>query len=376
MIQEFDLNKCSHLAFVLPDLEGGGAERAIVALANKIVDIGGKVDLVLGNATGPYIVEVSKKINIINLSTNSKLSFICHLILYLKSHKPSVVMSSMDIPNFALIIAASFLRYKGRIVLSQRATIAPVYAHYHWISRWIYNLMIHITFPKADSIICNSFEASSEINKIVGKGRAKVVTIHNSVDAEKNNFLANKPLINSWYESNRLPLILSVGSLTQLKDRETLIRAFAIVRVKRNARLAIVGKAYNSKELNKIENLISELGLNEYVYLAGFDVNPFQWMKKASVLVSSSITEGCPNQLLEGLSIGIPIVATDCPGGTADILEKGKWGKLVPIEDPECMAAAIIATLDDHNLPNGKLRANDFSPSKNVYEYLKILLPC
>jgi glycosyltransferase involved in cell wall biosynthesis len=97
-------------------------------------------------------------------------------------------------------------------------------------------------------------------------------------------------------------------------------------------------------------------------------------MKQASVLVSSSVTEGCPNQVLEGLALGIPIVATDCPGDTAEILGHGKWGRLVPVADPARMAKAILATLDDPNPPDGTLRAADFSPEKTTHAYLNVLL--
>jgi glycosyltransferase involved in cell wall biosynthesis len=152
----------------------------------------------------------------------------------------------------------------------------------------------------------------------------------------------------------------------------TLIKAFEIVKAQRQVSLVIVGKG---PEQRKIEGLISDLGLSEGVHLPGFDANPYKWIAAATVFVSSSIGEGFPNAIAEALALGRPIVATDCPGDTAELLGYGKWGRLVPVGDPERMADAILAALDDPDPPDGRVRAADFSPSKITSAYLNVLLP-
>jgi glycosyltransferase involved in cell wall biosynthesis len=372
---QIDDQRNCRLAFLLPTLEGGGAERAVVALANQVAELDKAVDLILGDAVGSYMAEVSSKVQIINLSSRGKFSFLLQLIRYIRHHNPSVIMSSLDHANILLILATRLTGFKGRTAISQRATIGPVYAQYGWLRRMVYRFLISLTFPYADSIICNSHAASMEIQKLSRICKDRVFTIHNSVDVERTNRLANEPLNDSWHLNSQTPLVLSVGSLTTIKDRGTLIRAFKIVKAQRNARLAILGEGYGSTEYHKIDHLISECGLNGHVYLPGFKANPFNWMSKAAVLVSSSITEGCPNQLLEALSLGVPIVATDCPGDTAELLGHGRWGKLVPVGDAERMADAILTTLDNPHPSNGRVRAGDFSPSKTLRAYLCVLLP-
>lgn len=363
------------IAFFLPNLEGGGTERAIVALANSIAKLDVIVDLVLERASGPYLAEVSPKVRIVNLNSRGKLHSISRLMQYLTRYCPQVVMSSLDLPNIQLILAARLTRFAGRTVISQRATIAPVYAQYGWMRRLVYRVGIRVTYPRADVVICNSHAAANEVRAIAGISADRIATIHNSVDAERIRRLASEPLRDSWYLKAREPLILSVGSLTHLKDRATLVRAFALVKEQRDVRLAIVGESYQPAERDRIERLISDLGLTAHVYLPGFDSNPFRWMQSAAVLVSSSITEGCPNQLLEALALGIPVVATDCPGDTAVVLEHGKWGRLVPVGDAPTMAAAIIASLDDPAPVDGRIRAADFSPPKVLRAYARLLLP-
>lgn len=363
------------IAFFLPNLESGGTERAIVALANNIAGRDIIVDLVLGNAVGPCLSEVSPKVRIVNLSSNGKLHVVVCLMQYLTRYRPQAIMSSLDLPNIQLILAARLTRFRGMTVISQRATIAPVYAQSGWVRRLAYGLGIRGAYPYADVVICNSHAAAIEVRKMPGISADRVVTIHNSVDAERINRLANEPLRDNWFLKSRAPLILSVGSLTYLKDRTTLVRAFAIVRTQRKVRLAIVGEGYEPGERKKIERLVSDLVLTEDVYLSGFDPNPYRWMRRAAVVVSSSITEGCPNQLLEAFALGIPVVATDCPGDTAVLLGHGQWGRLVPVGDPASMAAAILASLDDPVSSNGRIRAADFSPARTVRAYLQVLLP-
>lgn len=363
------------LAFFLPNLEAGGAERAIVALANSIANLDVTVDLVLADAVGPYLAEVSSAVRIVKLCSKAKVSVIARLVRYLTDHHPRVVMSCLDLSNIQLIVAARLARFKGRTVIGQRATIAPVYAHYGTLHRLAYSFAIRAAYPRADFVICNSHAAAAEVRAIIGMHTARVIALHNSVDAERINRLADEPLGDYWFLNNCTPLILSVGSVTSIKDRTTLVRAFAIVRARRDVRLAIVGAHPETAERHKIETLVAELGLTEHVRLAGFEANPFKWMRRAALLVSSSITEGCPNQLLEGLALGVPIVATDCPGDTAELLQYGKWGRLVPVADPQRMAEAILATLDDAGLPDGRLRAADFAPAKVTSAYLNVLLP-
>ena len=64
-------------------------------------------------------------------------------------------------------------------------------------------------------------------------------------------------------------------------------------RAKRTVRIAIIDKSYHLAEAIKMKRLISGLGLSDHAYLAGFNSNPYRPMRRAAVIVSSSLTEGC-----------------------------------------------------------------------------------
>ena len=138
-------------------------------------------------------------------------------------------------------------------------------------------------------------------------------------------------------------MILGVGRLTPQKDFPTLIRAFARVRRQRPARLVIVGEG-RPEARAALMRLAAELGCAEDVSLPGFTHNPFCYMAHAGVFVLSSLHEGLPGVLIQALACGAPVVSTDCPSGPREILEGGRYGRLVALGDDAAMAEAISAT--------------------------------
>ena len=238
--------------------------------------------------------------------------------------------------------------------------------------------LLRLLFPSADIVISNSHAAAKEVQKLMGVPADRIATIPNAVDVDRIHRLASEPIEDDFYLRSQVPLIVSVGSLTNRKDMSTLIKAFSIVHAKREVRLVIIGKELAQRlgsEREKLQSLIAGLGLDSSVHLPGFDINPYKWVAVASVFASSSTAEGFPNVIAEALALGRPIVATDCQGDTAKLLEHGKWGRLVPVGNPERMATALLAALDDLKPTNGQVRASDFSPSKITMNYMRVLLP-
>jgi glycosyltransferase involved in cell wall biosynthesis len=120
--------------------------------------------------------------------------------------------------------------------------------------------------------------------------------------------------------------------------------------------------------------LVAELGLEKDVDFPGFVSNPHAYIARAAAVALSSRWEGFGNVLVEALAAGTPVVSTNCPGGPAEILENGKFGKLVPVGNAEAFADAILDTLD--NPPDGDTlidRAKDFSIDIVTSRYIDVL---
>ena len=164
--------------------------------------------------------------------------------------------------------------------------------------------------------------------------------------------LASAPTDHPWVRGER-PLILAAGRLVPEKDFDTLLRAFGLVRARQPARLLVLGEGPLRPTL---ERTARELGIEEDVQLPGFDENPFRFMSRCEVFVLSSAFEGLPGVLIQAMACGAAVVATDCPTGPSEIVSPGDDGILVPVGDPQAMAASIVDLLED---PERRRRLGD-----------------
>lgn len=163
----------------------------------------------------------------------------------------------------------------------------------------------------------------------------RLTTIDNGV-AVGASFLPRPPL-------GSLPTILVVARLDPIKDLGTALRAIALLRARRPVRLVIAGDGI---ERAPLEAEARNLGISDAVEFLGMvhDVAPLY--AAADLFCLSSISEGMSLAILEAMSAGVPVVATDV-GGTPDILTDGGTGLLVPPQDPAAMAHALGRLLDD-----------------------------
>jgi glycosyltransferase involved in cell wall biosynthesis len=137
------------------------------------------------------------------------------------------------------------------------------------------------------------------------------------------------------------PYIVAVGRLTLAKDYPNLLRAFAQARGQgmMDADLMIVG---DGEERANVERVIDELKLRDSVHLLGHRDNPFAVMRGARFFVLSSAWEGFGLSLLEAMALGLPVIATDCPSGPAEVLEGGQHGVVVPAGDSAALMDAML----------------------------------
>jgi glycosyltransferase involved in cell wall biosynthesis len=225
-------------------------------------------------------------------------------------------------------------------------------------------------YPLADAVVACSKGVAEDLVQNMKVPRERVHVIYNPTDPEIEA-KAQEPVDHPWFKNSKIPVILCVARLDPQKDLPTLIRAFSIVRKERPAKLVILGEG---SERAKLEALVKELGLEGDVWMPGFVDNPFKFMKRATVFALSSKFEGAPLVLAEALSLGVPVVSTDCPSGPREILEGGKWGKLVPVGDHEKLAEAILETIE--NPPDReklKERGRDFSLDRIGQQYLQLI---
>ncbi|MCS4223600.1 glycosyltransferase involved in cell wall biosynthesis [Salinibacter ruber] len=230
-----------------------------------------------------------------------------------------------------------------------------------WASHWAYQY--------ADSIVAISKAVAESVINELKIGDENVHRIYNPVDTRQ--IIKGASVSVNGLPSN-VPIIIGVGSLGPQKDFETLVRAFARIRRKREAHLCILGEGGRRRELEKIAK---KLNIHGSISMPGFVGNPFAYMQAADVFALSSKYEGFGNVLVEAMTCGTPVVSTDCPGGPSEILAEGVYGELVPVGEPDALAKVISEMIcnptDSQKL---KERAKEFDISRVKKKYQNVLV--
>jgi len=332
-------NSNTKIAFFLPSLEGGGAERVCVNLIREFNRRHINVELVLSKAKGPYLASVPKEVKVIDLNAPSVSKSLPGLISYLRSERPVALISSLNHANVVAIIAAKIARSKTKVIVREDNVPSLSASRAQSLKARYMPLVIRVFYRYADFVIAVSEGVRDDLVTNVKIPAEKVRVIYNPVITPELPSDATEPVTHEWFSNCKIPVIISVGRLTKQKDFETLLKAFALVRKEVDARLVILGEG---EEREKLESLARDLGIFDDIWMPGFVDNPYKFISKASVFVLSSIYEGLSNVLVEALACKTPVISTDCRSGPAEILANGKFGKLVPVGDVNALKDSII----------------------------------
>ncbi|MBX2870317.1 MAG: glycosyltransferase, partial [Acidiferrobacterales bacterium] len=364
------------VALFLPNLDGGGAERTMLSLAKGIAERGYDVDLVLAQAEGPYLKMVPDTVRLVDLGEGvlakrlKTIKRLPALFRYLRREKPGVLLSALTEANVVALCAKTLARCPERVIVVEQNTLSQkVTKHSTGLLKW-YPAFARFTYGRAYRVVGVSEGVVADLVDNIGISGKNTMVINNPGITPQTRENASQPLEHPWFQPGEPPVILSVGRLHVQKDYETLLRAFHQVRKQREARLLILG---DGELRDSLENLCSSLGISDDVGLPGFVDNPQAFMAHAAVYALSSRWEGLPTVLVEALYCGPPLVATDCPSGPREILQGGKLGCLVPVQDPDALAEGIISALDGQTpvAPKDSWRTYDLETI--VSQYVSLL---
>ena len=357
-------------ALFLPSLAGGGAEGVFVTLAGLFAQRGLAVDLVVARGEGPLVNRVPESVRLVILGVSRPSRGIPALVRYLRRNRPRALLSALTHANIAATIAHRLVGGKRRCVLSERADLSVALREEKTsIDRRLTQFLGRRVYPWADAVVAVSEGVAESVKQVFGVGDNRLHVIYNPVDVEHIRQAAQAEAMFPWADT--LPVFIAVGRLSSPKNFPLLLRAFSRVRQLHPCHLAIIGEGAQRQTL---EALIDRLGIVEDVWLAGYREHPFALMAQATALVSSSNYEGLSNVLIEALALAVPVVATDCPSGSAEILAQGRYGLLVPVGNESALADAMLQVLAG-NAPrfDHAEAVQRFHPDQIAETYLNIL---
>ena len=337
----------SKLFFYLPTMEIGGAERNFLKLINFYKNKGHNVCLVLNKKKGSLLKDLEKNVQVIDMNIDRTYKSIFFLRKLIVLNKPDIFFSSLTHCNIVLIIANIFSIFKTKVYVKECNNL-KFQLNYGPILNFFYIIFISFIYKFASKIISVSKSLEKQLKEILFLNPKKIFTIYNSIDSieiKKKSKVKCKKIF-----QNNDPTIISVGKLKKQKNYINLIRAIDnLIKKKKKINSIIIGSGPEKKKLQK---LIYKLKLSQRIKILPETSNPFKYMNNSDLFVLSSNYEGNPNVILEALCLKMKIVSTNCDFGPLEILENGKYGTLVKLNNYIDLAKGIEIQLKNNKLPN------------------------
>lgn len=348
-----------NILLVISSLGSGGAERVMSLMANYWANERHRVTLVTLDKTGNDFYLLSANVSRIGLDllceSNHTLAALANnfsrtarLRKTIKEVRPDVVISFMEKTNILTILATSLLPVTT--IISERTD--PRFHQIGSIWTWLRNRIYQYAYALV-----------VQTNGVWGWASFRFRNC--KIEVIPNPVVLPPSFEEATHSQSTETTVVAIGRLDRYKGFDILINAFSqCVTDRPEWRLVILGEGPERKEL---ERLLHERDLVGRVELPGRVQDVFPILSKAALFVLSSRYEGFPNALIEAMACGLPVIATDCPSGPAEIITNGVDGVLVPIEDVHAMAEAMGRLMDSN-----ELRAHLASAAVNIRKRLSI----
>lgn len=373
------------IAFFTYDLPFAGGERVLVDLANEISSRGFSVDVVVVKKQGGLLDRVSEDVRVVSLSSSRYLWASFYLAKYLFTNKPQSLVSLTPHTHFVSFVAKALsFSYRTKLVFRLGIAYSKMFKSYTSFKDRVLRYLLWFVY-RFGTLVAVSKGVRDDAAHFFGLSKDHIQVIYNP----KNIHELQNTVNDSFVLRGEGKHIVSVGRLRKQKDFETLIRSIGLMS-NTDISLHIFG---GGEEKEVLEKFVQKEGVGDRVYFEGNILNVEKAISKGDIFVSTSKWEGMPNAIIEALAIGLPVIATDCPYGSREVLapesdykkmlndgiEMGSAGILVPIGRPEFVAKAITDILNSPKIQEkyrkaAMHRAQFFDHKKITSEYLDILV--
>jgi glycosyltransferase involved in cell wall biosynthesis len=321
-----------------------GVDRGLKLLVPALLDHGLRVDLLKLRGHGPDLDAIEHpKLRQIDLKASHVYSAFPASVRYMRQVQPPIMHTGKDRVIQAMVVAHALAGKPGALVLRMGTTLSRMLQERGPMQRTVSRLGLRWLYPKAREVLVESEGIGRDLRQLTGMTAQRTPVVPLPVIPAS---LLDEPQPrpdHPWFHDDGPPIVLGVGELTQRKGFDVLLEAFARLRQQRPCRLMIVGEGQERQALTR---QAKSLGIDDELAMPGFRTDVYAIMAHAELFAFTSRFEGLGFSLIEALAVGTPVVSTDCPSGPREILQDGRFGSLVPVDDIDALAAAMQGTLD------------------------------
>lgn len=365
------------IAFLINSMADGGAEKLVQTLIESLNTENTIIHLICLEHNSIYTVD--SKTNITFLSNFSgkekgilKLIFIpilaFRLFKYIKKNNIEIIQSHLFRANYVNILSKLIFRSRHICQIVNHGIISR-YSNNGLIGS-INLFLIKYLYPFSDLILSVSNVVQNDMQNLYHFKNKKAV-IYNMFDLAKIESLSSEEINDFNFNLNKKYLI-SVGRLIKLKRNEDLI--LTLFQLEDDIEVIFIGEGDKRSELI---SLAKKLKLEKRVHFIGWVNNPYKYIKKCHILVSTSETESFGNVLIESMACRTIVISTES-GGPSEIIDSDVNGLLFKVGEINILVQSIKTILNNKNIQNtyiknGYLKSKQFDINHIIKEYKKVL---
>lgn len=370
------------IVFLIDNLKGGGAEKAIKIIVEGLYEKGFNPVVIFLEDQRDY--SLNEKIETYSLTKKiSKYNFFnlyFKLLKLLKKLNPDIIYATNTKAQILSLLTKLF--FKSERIINIQVDLKKQYEGREYIFNF-YNKLLK--YADGYSFISQGIYQNLK-QEIPHK---KNIFIPNPIDFAEIDNLKIENIDEKYKHIFEKKVIITIGRLTQQKGQWDLLEAFSLVN-DTDVNLVILG---SGEKENELKNLAKKYKIENKVFFLGFQKNPFKFLYNSDIFVLSSYWEGFGNVIVEAMRCELPIISTDCPSGPREILaptsdvnfklnnnvELAEFGILVPVSNPNNLAIAIKKFSNESSLLNvyknmSIQRANNYDKEVIVNEFINNFL--
>lgn len=315
-----------------------------ILLSSAMASLGHEVLIAVPSLSSEPVSRVDERCSLIDLKSRKPIKARRNFASLINERRPDAVICFGIHTGIAAALSSLSWRSTPTLVIRNENNLATDWQQGTWLNR-IIGPHLSCWAARKGHVVAVSQSLTQPTADFLRIPASRITTILNPViDDSGTQVGGSDKALHPWLRDRSVPTFIAMGRLEHQKGFDVLIDAFSRARKRINARLVIFGKGTLHDAL---QNQITCCGMSESISLAGFTPHASDQMSAAHAFVLSSRFEGFGLVLVEAMLAGTKVISTNCDFGPEELLEDGRYGKLVPVDDAQALADAMLQSVQE-----------------------------